>query len=305
VKLIYDRAEDMAATTKRHPSRTRHKTAITDEGRLLAMEIDFTIDGGAYCTLTPVVLSRGTLHAGGPYVCPNVRIVGRAVATMARHAAPHGLVIVEPWFLPEAWSAGHVHAIFVDEDDLKVARMTVSEPLAEQVTAALLPFADVPLALFGHSMGASLAYEVALRLENTQGLRPQGLYVSARPAPHRVVPRTTHLKTDEDLLAEVRALGGIADPEVLDHPELRELILPALRADYRVVGTYRPRPPVPVGCPVAAYAGTQDTTASLDAVRAWADVAPAGFHLEVLPGDHFYLVGRREQVIRDLAGRLA
>ena len=87
VKLIYDRAEDMAATTKRHPSRTRHKTAVSRDGKLLAMEIDFVIDGGAYCTLSPVVLSRGTIHSGGPYVCPNVRIHSRAVAT---NVPPHG-----------------------------------------------------------------------------------------------------------------------------------------------------------------------------------------------------------------------
>ena len=87
VKLLYDRAEDMSATTKRHPSRTRHRTAVTSDGRLLAMEIDFVIDGGAYCTLSPVVLSRGTIHAVGPYFCPNVRIHGRAVAT---NTPPHG-----------------------------------------------------------------------------------------------------------------------------------------------------------------------------------------------------------------------
>jgi len=87
VKMIYDRAEDMVATTKRHPSRTRHKTAVTKEGKLLAMEIDFVIDGGAYCTLSPVVLSRGTIHAAGPYSCPNVRINNRAVAT---NVPPHG-----------------------------------------------------------------------------------------------------------------------------------------------------------------------------------------------------------------------
>jgi CO/xanthine dehydrogenase Mo-binding subunit len=81
IKLIYDRAEDMVATTKRHPSRTHHKTAVSKDGKLLAMEIDFTIDGGAYCTLSPVVLSRGTIHAAGPYFCPNVRIHSRAVAT--------------------------------------------------------------------------------------------------------------------------------------------------------------------------------------------------------------------------------
>lgn len=87
VKLLYDRAEDMVATTKRHPSRTRHRTAIDPDGRLLAMDIDFVIDGGAYCTLSPVVLSRGTIHAAGPYYCPNIRLGGRAVATTA---PPHG-----------------------------------------------------------------------------------------------------------------------------------------------------------------------------------------------------------------------
>ena len=87
VKMVYDRAEDMVATTKRHPSRTRHRTGVTKDGRLVAMDIDFTIDGGAYCTLTPVVLSRGTIHAPGPYFCPNVRVRGRAVAT---NAPPHG-----------------------------------------------------------------------------------------------------------------------------------------------------------------------------------------------------------------------
>ncbi|MFY9802844.1 MAG: xanthine dehydrogenase family protein molybdopterin-binding subunit [Candidatus Acidiferrales bacterium] len=87
VKIIYDRAEDMLATTKRHPSRTRHRTAASRDGKLLAMEIDFTIDGGAYETLSPVVLSRGTIHAAGPYQCPNVRIHSRAVAT---NAPPHG-----------------------------------------------------------------------------------------------------------------------------------------------------------------------------------------------------------------------
>ena len=81
VKIIYDRAEDMVATTKRHPSRTRHRTALTRDGKLLAMEIDFTLDGGAYETLSPVVLSRGTIHAAGPYQCPNVRIRSRVVAT--------------------------------------------------------------------------------------------------------------------------------------------------------------------------------------------------------------------------------
>ncbi len=87
IRIVYDRAEDMAATTKRHPSRTRHRTAVTRDGKILGGEIDFTIDGGAYATLSSVVLSRGLIHAGGPYYWPNIRIRGKAVAT---NAPPHG-----------------------------------------------------------------------------------------------------------------------------------------------------------------------------------------------------------------------
>jgi CO/xanthine dehydrogenase Mo-binding subunit len=87
VKIIYDRMEDMTATTKRHPSRTRHRTAVSKEGKILGGEIDFAIDGGAYKTLSPVVLSRGAIHAGGPYYWPSVRIRAKAVAT---NAPPHG-----------------------------------------------------------------------------------------------------------------------------------------------------------------------------------------------------------------------
>src|SRR5437879_13074928 len=75
--------EDMVATTKRHPSRTRHRTAVSKDGEILGGEIEFTIDGGAYATLSSVVLSRGTIHAGGPYNWPNVRIRSKAVATNA------------------------------------------------------------------------------------------------------------------------------------------------------------------------------------------------------------------------------
>jgi CO/xanthine dehydrogenase Mo-binding subunit len=87
VKIVYDRMEDMAATTKRHPSRTRHRTAVSKDGQILGGEIEFTIDGGAYATLSSVVLSRGTIHAGGPYYWPSVRIRTKAVAT---NTPPHG-----------------------------------------------------------------------------------------------------------------------------------------------------------------------------------------------------------------------
>ena len=87
VKVCYDRAEDLIATTKRHPSRTRHRTAVSRDGRLLAGEIEIAIDGGAYATLSPVVLSRSTIHAPGPYHWPCIRVQGKAMAT---NVAPHG-----------------------------------------------------------------------------------------------------------------------------------------------------------------------------------------------------------------------
>lgn len=87
VKIVYDRGEDMAATTKRHPSRTRHRTAVSSDGKLLGCEIEFAIDGGAYMTLSPVVLSRGTIHAAGCYNWPVLRIRAKAMAT---NVPPHG-----------------------------------------------------------------------------------------------------------------------------------------------------------------------------------------------------------------------
>ena len=87
IKMVYDRMEDLAATTKRHPSRTRHRTALDKDGKLLAMEIELATDGGAYATLSSTVLSRATLHAPGPYSCPNVRITARSWAT---NTVPYG-----------------------------------------------------------------------------------------------------------------------------------------------------------------------------------------------------------------------
>ncbi len=81
VRMIYDRHEDLSATTKRHPAVVRHRTGVTRDGRLVAQDVEVVMDGGAYCTLSPVVLSRGAIHAGGPYSCPNVLIRARAMAT--------------------------------------------------------------------------------------------------------------------------------------------------------------------------------------------------------------------------------
>ena len=121
VKMIYDRAEDMVATTKRHPSRTRHKTAVTKDGKLIAQEIEFVIDGGAYCTLSPVVLSRGTIHAAGPYFCPNVRIKSTALATnVPPHGAFRGFGAPQSIFALERHMDKVAHAIGLAPDEFRL-----------------------------------------------------------------------------------------------------------------------------------------------------------------------------------------
>lgn len=104
VKMVYDRLEDMVATTKRHPSIVRHRTGVKRDGRLTAMEIDVLMDGGAYVTLSPVVLSRGTLHASGPYRCDNVRVSGLAVMT---NTPPNGAF--RGFGAPQTQFAAEVH----------------------------------------------------------------------------------------------------------------------------------------------------------------------------------------------------
>ncbi|WP_447037837.1 thioesterase II family protein [Streptomyces sp. DSM 118878] len=223
-------------------------------------------------------------------------------------AAPRRRLVV----LPHAGgSASFYHAwgtAFDEDTEVLVARYPgrhdrLTDPcvdsmdeLAGQVTAALLPFVDVPVTLFGHSMGASLAYEVALRLWSEHAVRPAALHVSSREAPHRLTPRRLHEQGDEALIAEVTRLGG-TDTALLDDPDLRDLVLPAIRADFTVVGTYGPRDAAPVGCPVHAHVGDADPSMSAHDMTSWADVASRGFRLQVRPGGHFYLVDQHEALV--------
>ncbi len=127
VRMIYDRHEDIAATTKRHPAIVRHRTGVTRDGRLVAQDIEVVMDGGAYCTLTPVVLSRGALHSGGPYRCPNVRIRARATRT---NTPPNGAF--RGFGAPQTEFAAETHlnriAERLDISPLEIRRRNVYHP---------------------------------------------------------------------------------------------------------------------------------------------------------------------------------
>ncbi len=120
VKIMYDRMEDMVATTKRHPSRTRIRSAVTKDGKLLAAEIDFALDGGAYSTLSSTVLSRGTIHAGGPYYWPNIRVRSKAFATnCVPHGAFRGFGAPQSLFAIERHMDRVAHAVGLSPEELR------------------------------------------------------------------------------------------------------------------------------------------------------------------------------------------
>lgn len=127
VKIIYDRAEDMVATTKRHPSIVKHRTGLTQGGKLVAMEVDVLMDGGAYVTLSPTVLSRGCIHAAGPYSCDNIRIRGRTVFT---NTPPNGAF--RGFGAPQTEFAVEVHMDRIAEelgmDPVELRRMNALRP---------------------------------------------------------------------------------------------------------------------------------------------------------------------------------
>ncbi len=138
VKLIYDRVEDMVATTKRHPSIVRHRTGLMRDGRLVAMDIEIVLDGGAYCTLSPVVLSRGAIHASGPYRCPNVRIRGRAMRT---NTPPNGAF--RGFGAPQTQFAAEVHMERIAEslniDPVRLRALNALRPGDTTATGQILP----------------------------------------------------------------------------------------------------------------------------------------------------------------------
>ncbi|MFF6872468.1 alpha/beta fold hydrolase [Streptomyces sp. SID5770] len=167
--------------------------------------------------------------------------------------------------------------------------------VAEAVAGTPAGDGTAPLVLFGHSMGSLVAFEAALLGERGSGPAPAALLASGGRAPDLTRVDPAILRSDDSLVEEVLLLGG-TDRTVLDDPDLRELFLPALRADYRALQSYVPEPAARLRCPVRALVGDGDPLVPVADARRWRDHTTGPFRLRVLPGDHFYLNPRLTDV---------
>ncbi len=178
-------------------------------------------------------------------------------------------------------------------------------PLVHTLAHVILVGLDKPFAFFGHSMGALVSFEVARHLRRRYGLRPAHLFVSGYGAPH-IARRDQPISSlpEPEFLAKLRHLNGTPE-DVLEHAELRDIILPILRADFAVCETYVYETDDPLDCPISAFGGLEDYEVSRDQLEAWREQTSSSFSVRMFPGDHFYLNTARPLVLRILAQELS
>ncbi len=175
------------------------------------------------------------------------------------------------------------------ENRLSESPFTHLSPLLQTLIDVLRPHLNIPFALFGHSMGATISFELARRLRREKLTGPVHLFISGRQAPQmpRSMPIIHHLPRTE-FIDELRVYQGI--PEVVfQEAELMELLLPVIRADFTLVETYVHTAEDTLTCPISAFAGQEDETTPIDEVDLWRTQTSGRFTMRVYPGDHFFL----------------
>jgi medium-chain acyl-[acyl-carrier-protein] hydrolase len=174
-------------------------------------------------------------------------------------------------------------------------------PLAQTLARDLVPFLDRPYALFGHSMGALIAFELARHLERSIDNGPALLIVSGRRGPEwpRSKPPTYDLP-DEEFKAELRRMNGTPE-DVLNNPQLMELMTPMLRADFELVQTYVFEGPCALRCPIRGYGGLGDSAVTTESLQAWRQYTASSFSMSLFPGDHFFVFQSHNRFFYKLA----
>ena len=186
------------------------------------------------------------------------------------------------------------------EERSREQRFTTMEPLIEALARHLIDELDRPFAVFGHSMGSVIAYELACYLRHAGLPQPSHLFVSGRRAPHLPQRHSPmHHLGDEPFIAKLRALNGTPE-EVFLHPELLAYVLPTLRADFAICETYAYRSEPQLECPISAFGGATDTEVSIDDLTAWGTHTNGAFRVELFPGDHFFLNTQRPRLLAAL-----
>ncbi|MCA9961832.1 MAG: thioesterase [Anaerolineales bacterium] len=184
---------------------------------------------------------------------------------------------------------------------LREASFTQMEPLVESALAGIRPFLDRPFVFFGHSLGALLAYNLVYRLQD-EGVPPEHLFVAGYRAPHRPSHFPYVHQADETTFVDrIRNLDG-SPAAFFDHPELLEMMLPTLRADFAVWETYvQDATRVPLNCPIAAFGAREDKEANQADMAAWRDYTASTFTLRMFAGGHFFIRDRQREVLQAVA----
>jgi medium-chain acyl-[acyl-carrier-protein] hydrolase len=175
------------------------------------------------------------------------------------------------------------------------------DELVEKVAEVLSSELDRPYAFFGHSMGGLISFELARRLRELGAEGPLWVFVSARRAPQFPSDDDpVHALPEPEFIAKLRELNGTPE-EVLQHPELMQMMIPLLRADFEVNETYEFEPGEPLACSISALGGLGDEEVTREHLEGWRRHTRGGFSLRMFPGDHFYLEAHRQPLLQAVA----